>query len=140
MALMFPLHFFARTPTAGDTVKVPVRRVPKLRRDWDDEDKHRVEVDQKAKRLLIMSLPNEIIQSLDVCECAKDQWDQLANQLEGGIKMKKNRRAQFLNEYNSFQALPDESLEQNYHRFNMLINECRKYDVIRTQEENNMLF
>ncbi|XP_024974776.1 uncharacterized protein LOC112512877 [Cynara cardunculus var. scolymus] len=135
-----PITLIPRNPAAGDTVEVPARHVPKLRIDWDDEDRRLVEVDQKAKRLLIMALPNEIFQSLDACEFAKDLWDQLANHLEGGIKMKKNRRAQCLNEYNRFQALPDESLEQTYHRFNTLINKCRKCNVTRTQEENNMLF
>ncbi|XP_024989184.1 uncharacterized protein LOC112523740 [Cynara cardunculus var. scolymus] len=133
-----------RIPAADDTVEVLARSVPKLRRDWENEDKRRVKIDKKSKSLLIMALPNEIFQYLDACDSAKDLWDQLANQLEGGIKMKKNRRAQYLNEYNSFQALPNESLEQTYHRFNTLINtlinKCRKCDVIRTQEENNMLF
>ncbi|XP_024990678.1 uncharacterized protein LOC112524967 [Cynara cardunculus var. scolymus] len=129
-----------RIPAAGDTVEVPARRVPKFCCDWNDKDKRKVEVDQKAKRLLIMALPNEIFQSLKACNSAKDLWDQLENQLEGGIKMKKNHRAQCLNEYNSFQALPDEFLEQTYHWFNTLINKCRKCDVIKSQEENNMLF
>ncbi|XP_024965871.1 uncharacterized protein LOC112506077 [Cynara cardunculus var. scolymus] len=107
-----PTTLIPGIPVVGDTVEVPARRVPKLCRDWDDEDKKIVEVDQKAKRLLIMALPIEIFESLDACESAKDLWDQLANQLEGGIKMKKKRLAQCLNEYNSFQALPDEYLVQ----------------------------
>ncbi|XP_024964145.1 uncharacterized protein LOC112504437 [Cynara cardunculus var. scolymus] len=106
-----PTTLIPRIPAADDTVEVPSKRVPKLRTDWDDEEKKRVEVDQKSKTLLIMALPNEIFQSLDACESAKDLWDQLENQLEGGTKMMKNRHAQCLNEYNSFHALPNESLE-----------------------------
>ncbi|XP_024990654.1 uncharacterized protein LOC112524944 [Cynara cardunculus var. scolymus] len=115
-----PTTLIPRIHAADDTVEEPARRILKLRRDWDDEDRRRVEVDQKAKRLFIMALPNKIFQYLDACESAKDLWDQLANQLEGGIKMKKNRRVQCLNGYNSFQGLPDESLEQTYHHLNTL--------------------
>ncbi|XP_024962137.1 uncharacterized protein LOC112502460 [Cynara cardunculus var. scolymus] len=129
-----------RVPATLTTVEILAIRIPKERKDWDDEDKKIIEIDHKSKRLLIMAIPNEIFQSLDGCESAKDLWDQLADQLEGGIKMRKNRRAQCLNEYKNFQAHSDESLEQTYHRFNTLINKCKKCDVIRTQEENNMLF
>ena len=47
------------------------------------------EIDHMAQRLLIMATPNDIFQSLDACETSKDIWDQLANQLEGGINQER---------------------------------------------------
>ncbi|KAI3714928.1 hypothetical protein L6452_21890 [Arctium lappa] len=80
------------------------------------------------------------LEELDSCKTAKEIWDQLLNQLEGGLQTQKNRRNLCINEYHNFHALPEEILHQTYSRFNILIIKCRKFGVIRTKEKNNVLF
>ncbi|KAJ9538240.1 hypothetical protein OSB04_030973 [Centaurea solstitialis] len=52
----------------------------------------------------------------------------------------KNNRTMCISEYHEFKAKEGESLKDTYSRFNILINKCKRSGVIRTNEDNNMLF
>ncbi|KAI3681673.1 hypothetical protein L6452_36476 [Arctium lappa] len=134
-----PMVLVPRVPATADTAEIPAYYEKKTT-NFTDEETNMMDNDSKAIRLLIMVIPNDIFQELDSCKTAKEMWDQLLNQLEGGIQTQKNRRNLCINEYHDFHALPEEILHQTYSRFNILINKCRKFGVIRTKEENNVLF
>ncbi|KAI3715138.1 hypothetical protein L6452_22108 [Arctium lappa] len=134
-----PMVLVPRVPATADTAEIPAYYEKKTT-NFTDEENNMMDNDSKAVRLLIMAIPNDIFQELDSCKTAKEIWDQLLNQLEGGLQTQKNRRNLCINEYNDFHALPEEKLHQTYSRFNILINKCRKFGVIRTKEENNVLF
>lgn len=135
-----PMVLIPRVAATETTPEVPARLVPKTGDTITEEDKSKFENDEKATRLMIMAIPNDIFQELDSCVNAKEIWDQLINQLEGGIKTQKNRRSQCINEYSDFTALTSETLLQTYNRFNVLINKHKKCNVIRSKEDNNVLF
>ncbi|KAI3735828.1 hypothetical protein L6452_15348 [Arctium lappa] len=134
-----PMVLVPRVPATTDTAEIPAYYEKKTT-NFTDEENNMMDNDSKAVRLLIMAIPNDIFQELDSCKTAKEIWDQLLNQLEGGLQTQKNRRNLCINEYHDFHALPEEKLHQTYSRFNILINKCRKFGVIRTKEENNVLF
>ncbi|KAI3692973.1 hypothetical protein L6452_32799 [Arctium lappa] len=113
---------------------------PKPVLEWSEEEKAQHELAKKAKRLIIIAIPNDIFQSLDSCETSKDLWLELEKQLEGGAKTLKNNRALCINEYFAFKALPGESSQSTYNRYNSLINKCKRYGIHRTSEENNIRF
>ncbi|KAJ9544132.1 hypothetical protein OSB04_023839 [Centaurea solstitialis] len=52
----------------------------------------------------------------------------------------KNNRTLCIDEYHDFKAKDRELLKDTYARFNTLISKCRRSGVIRTMEDNNMLF
>ncbi|KAJ9547500.1 hypothetical protein OSB04_020043 [Centaurea solstitialis] len=45
-----------------------------------------------------------------------------------------------INEYHEFKAKEGETLKDTYSRFNILISKCKRSGVIRSNEDNNMLF
>ncbi|KAI3758472.1 hypothetical protein L6452_06035 [Arctium lappa] len=134
-----PMVLVPRVPATADTAEIPAYYEKKTT-NFTDEENNMMDNDSKAVRLLIMAIPNDIFQELDSCKTAKEICDQLLNQLEGGLQTQKNRRNLCINEYHDFHALPEEKLHQTYSRFNILINKCRKFGVIRKKEENNVLF
>ncbi|KAI3770174.1 hypothetical protein L6452_01297 [Arctium lappa] len=135
-----PMTTVPRVPATANTPEILEYQHPKHVLEWSEEEKAQHELAKKAKRLIIMAIPNDIFQSLDSCETSKDLWLELEKQLEGGAKTLKNSRALCINEYFAFKALPGESIQSTYNRYNYLINKCKRYGIHRTSEENNVRF
>ncbi|KAI3729859.1 hypothetical protein L6452_18530 [Arctium lappa] len=135
-----PMTTVPRVPATANTSEIPEYQHPKPVLEWSEEEKAQHELAKKAKRLIIMAIPNDIFQSLESCETSKDLWLELEKQLEGGAKTLKNNRALCINEYFAFKALPGESIQSTYNRYNSLINKCKRYGIHRTSEENNVRF
>ncbi|KAI3819799.1 hypothetical protein L1987_13651 [Smallanthus sonchifolius] len=66
--------------------------------------------------LLIMAIPNDIIQDVDLCEFVKEIWDELGRLLEDGLKVIKNLRTKCQNDYETFKAKLRETLMMVYQR------------------------
>ncbi|KAI3715214.1 hypothetical protein L6452_22186 [Arctium lappa] len=135
-----PMTIVPHVPATVNTPEVPEYQHPKPIAEWSEEERTLHDFAKKTKRLIIMAIPNDIIQSLDSCETSKDLWLELEKQLEGGAKTLKNNRALCINEYFSFKALSGESIQSTYNRYNSLINKCKRYGIHRTSEENNVRF
>ncbi|KAJ9561843.1 hypothetical protein OSB04_007003 [Centaurea solstitialis] len=56
------------------------------------------------------------------------------------MKTLKNNRAFCINEYHTFKALDGESLSNTYSKFNTLISNCKRYEIVRSTEDNNYVF
>ncbi|KAJ9557841.1 hypothetical protein OSB04_012455 [Centaurea solstitialis] len=135
-----PVKLIPRVPATSTTLEIPEYYQPKPQTDWDEEEKEFFGLAPKCKRLLIMALPNDIFEYLDHRGTSMGLWAELLKQLEGGVKTLKNYRTVCINEYNEFMAKEGESLKDTNYRFNILIIKCRRSGVIRTNEDNNMLF
>ncbi|KAI3665056.1 hypothetical protein L6452_43673 [Arctium lappa] len=135
-----PMTTIPRVPATSNTPEVPEYQHPQPIFEWTEEEKALHELAKKAKRLIIMAIPNDIFQSLDSCETSKDLWLELEKHLEGGAKTFKNNKALCINEYFAFKALPSESIQSTYNRYNSLLNKCKRYGIHRTSEENNVRF
>ncbi|KAJ9535243.1 hypothetical protein OSB04_un001666 [Centaurea solstitialis] len=135
-----PYTTVPRVPATATTVEIPEYYKPKDLKDWSVEDTTLVDLSGKCKRLLIMALPNDIFESLDHCETSMELWAELLRQVDGGAKTMKNNRTLCIDEYHDFKAKDGELLKETYARFNTLISKCRRSGVIRSKEDNNMLF
>ncbi|KAJ9553355.1 hypothetical protein OSB04_017400 [Centaurea solstitialis] len=135
-----PYTIVSPVPATATTAEVPEYYKPKELKEWSEEDTTLVDLSEKCKRLLIMALPNDIFESLDHCQTSMELWAELLRQVEGGVKTMKNNRTLCIDEYHDFKAKDGELLKDTYARFKALISKCRRSGVIRTKEDNNMLF
>ncbi|KAI3770591.1 hypothetical protein L6452_01730 [Arctium lappa] len=120
-----PMVLVPRVPATADTAEIPAYYEKKTS-NFTDEETNMMDNDSKVVRLLIMTIPNDIFQELDSCVTAKEIWDQLLNQLEGGLQTQKNRRNLCINEYHDFLVLPEETLHQTYLRKSLKEEEMMK--------------
>ncbi|KAK1379061.1 hypothetical protein POM88_025805 [Heracleum sosnowskyi] len=74
------------------------------------------------------------------CKSAKEIWDTLETQCQGSASVKKNRRALLIQEYEQFDARPDESLIDLYNRFLTLLNSLSLVDKEYETEDSNTKF
>ncbi|KAI3718148.1 hypothetical protein L6452_19001 [Arctium lappa] len=115
-------------PMAPITVQIP-------------DQKSRYKADKQARSLLLQSIPNEIYIKIDSYKAnAKKMWDQLQKMMMGSKVGNQMKVANCINSYEEFKAKENESLEDTYERFVLLLNELTKNKVKKKQLENNVKF
>ena len=73
-----PLTPLTTTPIVPPaTVVEPPRTMVKAQDQWTEEDKKLVNLDIKARSLIVMSLPNEVYHLVMLCLDAKNLWNTL---------------------------------------------------------------
>ncbi|GJV93897.1 hypothetical protein Tco_1541710 [Tanacetum coccineum] len=90
---------------------------------WFSDERRVVNQDQRLKSIIILCLPDDIIESVISCETVKDTWTNLVHNFEGPSNTKENRNIGLKLEYNTFRAKPFESLSPIYTRYKTLLNE-----------------
>ncbi|KAL8134022.1 hypothetical protein AgCh_009193 [Apium graveolens] len=79
--------------------------------------------DAKVRNILHNSLETVMSKRVIACKTEKDTWDALKIQCQGTINIKKNRRADLIQEYEQFEAKSDESLTNTYDIFLTLLDD-----------------
>ncbi|GKE69289.1 hypothetical protein Tco_1527361, partial [Tanacetum coccineum] len=120
-----PYVFRNITPT-GSTL-------PRLQevKDLQGDDLLYYDVEMELTNMILLSIPNEIYNSMDSCKTAKEMWDHVEHLMRGTIQNQVDRETRFTNEFDQFVAEPGESLVSVYNRFAQLMNDL---------ERNNMKF
>ena len=77
----------------------------------------------KALSAIQMCLPSDSIHLFQDCKFSKELWDALTAHCEGDTNMKKNRIKLLIRQYEVFNGLRTESLDQLITRFSHLITE-----------------
>ncbi|KAI3681018.1 hypothetical protein L6452_35799 [Arctium lappa] len=115
----------------GDEDKVrKMKIVPKEFAQYSDEQKSRFKADKQARYLLLHSISNEIYIKIDSYKAnAKKMWDQLQKMMMGSKVENQMKVANCINNYEEFKAKENESLEEIYERFVLLLNELSKNKV-----------
>ncbi|KAI3747844.1 hypothetical protein L6452_10529 [Arctium lappa] len=108
---------------------------------YSEEQKSRYKADKQARSLLLQSIPNEIYIKIDSYKAnAKKMWDQLQKMMMGSKVGNQMKVADCINSYEEFKAKENESLEDTYERFVLLLNELTKNKVKKKKLENNVKF
>ncbi|KAI3665074.1 hypothetical protein L6452_43691 [Arctium lappa] len=125
----------------GDEDRVrKMKIVPKDFAQYSDEQKNRFKTDKQARSLLLQSIPNEISIKIDNYKAnAKNMWDRLQKMMMGSKVGNQMKVANCINNYEEFKAKENESLEETYERFMLLLNELSK-NKVKKQIENNVKF
>ncbi|GJV67810.1 retrovirus-related pol polyprotein from transposon TNT 1-94 [Tanacetum coccineum] len=74
----------------------------------------------KLINLILLSIPNDIYNSVDACTSAKDMWKRVKRLMRGTIQNKVDRETRFTNEFDQFVVEPGEALQ-----FKKLVNVSR---------------
>ncbi|GJS33552.1 integrase, catalytic region, zinc finger, CCHC-type containing protein [Tanacetum coccineum] len=74
----------------------------------------------EALNLILISIPNNIYNSVDACTTAKAMWQRVERLMRGTVQNKVDRETHFNNEFDQFVAKPGEALVSVYTRFAQL--------------------
>ncbi|GJT68989.1 integrase, catalytic region, zinc finger, CCHC-type containing protein [Tanacetum coccineum] len=80
--------------------------------------------------LILLSIPNEIYNSVDACTTAKEMWKRVKRLMRGTIQNQVDRETCFTNEFDQFVAEPGEALVSVYNCFAQLMNDLERNKMI----------
>ncbi|GKC19636.1 hypothetical protein Tco_1021786, partial [Tanacetum coccineum] len=103
---------------ATDTQEKRTQNVDNLTGD----DLKQYEADIEAMNLILISIPNDIYNSIDACQNARDIWNTVKRLRQGTELSKTEREPRFVNEFDKFTVELRESLSSVYNRFSQLTN------------------
>ncbi|KAJ9547140.1 hypothetical protein OSB04_019683 [Centaurea solstitialis] len=128
------------TPETATTPAIEPRRVYKLFRHYNELEKIRAEVDDKALTFLTMAIPNDLFNRVDSRKTAKELWDELEKQFQGTERSIQAKLNQAIGSYEGFKALEGETLADYYSRFNIILNDLRRNGMQKSTSEINFKF
>nr|GEV67246.1 hypothetical protein [Tanacetum cinerariifolium] len=105
--------------------------VPKLQtaKDLQGDALLHYDAEIKVMNLILLSIPNDIYNSMDSCTSAKDMCKRVERLMRGTIQNKVDRETRFKNEFDQFVAEPGEALVFVYNRFAQLMNDLERNDM-----------
>ncbi|GKE71900.1 hypothetical protein Tco_1529972 [Tanacetum coccineum] len=89
------------------------------------------DAEMELMNLILLSIPNEIYNSMDACTTVKEMWKKVECLMRCTIQNQVDRETLFTNEFDQFVAEPWEALVSVYNRFAQLMNDL---------EQNKMIF
>ncbi|GJT84417.1 hypothetical protein Tco_1058759 [Tanacetum coccineum] len=82
---------------------------PQTKDDLTGDDLKQYEADIEAMNLILLSIPNDIYNSVDACKNARDMWVRVKRLMQGTELSKIERESRFLNEFDKFTSKSGES-------------------------------
>ncbi|KAJ9544347.1 hypothetical protein OSB04_024054 [Centaurea solstitialis] len=128
------------TPETATTPAIEPRRVYKLFRHYNELEKIRAEIDDKALTFLTMAIPNDLFNRVDSRKTAKELWDELEKQFQGTERSIQAKLNQAIGAYEGFKALEGETIADSYSRFNIILNDLRRNGMHKSTSEINFKF
>ncbi|GKD40637.1 putative reverse transcriptase domain-containing protein, partial [Tanacetum coccineum] len=106
--------------------------VPKLQtaKDLQGDALLHYDAEMELMNLILLSIPNEIYNSVDACTTAKEMWKRVERLMRGTIQNQVDRETRFTNEFDQFVAEPGEALVSVYNRFAQLMNDLERNKMI----------
>ncbi|GKA57673.1 hypothetical protein Tco_0756861 [Tanacetum coccineum] len=115
---------------------------PRMQKEEDlrgDDLKH-YEADIEAMNLILISISNDIYNSVDACTTAKSMWQRVERLMRGTMRNKVDRETRFNNEFDQLVAEPGEALVSVYNRFSQLMNDLERNGIIFSKGTINTKF
>ncbi|XP_074356105.1 uncharacterized protein LOC141695788 [Apium graveolens] len=130
----YPQKIISMTPT------IPEHYIRLEKSEWSDPEKAAMLKDAKVMNILHNSLDNIMSNMVIAYKTVKAIRDDLETQCQGTLEIKNNRRVVLVQEYEQFDARPDETITDNYDRLLTLLNDLslvgKDYDI----EDSNTKF
>ncbi|XP_072082090.1 uncharacterized protein [Arachis hypogaea] len=90
--------------------------------EWTNEEKKKVELNAKAINLMHCAISFEEFRKVSRYKTAKEIWDKLRLTHEGTKQVRETRIDILMKEYEMFSMKEDESIDQMFERFSIIIN------------------
>ncbi|GKB12968.1 retrovirus-related pol polyprotein from transposon TNT 1-94, partial [Tanacetum coccineum] len=112
--------------------------VPKLQtaEDLQGDALLHYDAEMELMNLILLSIPNDIYNSVDACTSAKDMWKRVERLMRGTIQNKVDRETGFTNEFDQFVTEPGEALFLNSLQPEWLNKDEYQQDDVHTNSED----
>ncbi|GKB21487.1 zf-CCHC domain-containing protein [Tanacetum coccineum] len=94
----------------------------------DDDLKKKLAKNNKAKMVLYNALPKKEYERIFMCKTAKDIWQSLLITHQGNSHVKDNKIDLFVQQYEQFTILKEESIDSGFARSNTIITSLKALD------------
>ncbi|GAV60778.1 UBN2 domain-containing protein, partial [Cephalotus follicularis] len=102
--------------------------VSKPRNLYDDNDRKRVQINAKAKHIIICAINSNDFNRISSCISAKEMWDRLEVIYEGTNQVKEAKVSMLVHEYEMFTMNENEDIKSMFSRFTNIINALQALD------------
>ncbi|GAV57790.1 zf-CCHC domain-containing protein/UBN2 domain-containing protein [Cephalotus follicularis] len=109
--------------------------VSKPRNLYDDNDRKRVQINAKAKHIIICAINSNDFNRISSCISAKEMWDRLEVTYEGTNQVKEAKISMLVHEYEMFTMNENEDIKSMFSRFTNIINALQALDKIYSNSE-----
>ncbi|GKC14223.1 hypothetical protein Tco_1011005 [Tanacetum coccineum] len=101
-----------------------------IAKDLQGDELSHYDVEIELMNLILLSIPNEIYNSVDACTMAMEMWKRVERLMRGTIQNQVDRETLFTNEFDQFVTKPGEALVSVYNRFAQLMNDLERNKMI----------
>jgi hypothetical protein len=108
---------------------------PKTPGEWSTQEADRVLLNTKAKLFIKSAMSREEYDRIMQCKTAKEMWETLQVHHEGTSRVKETRIDIGVRKFELFEMQEDESIDQMYGRFTIIINELNSLGKTYTTHE-----
>ncbi|GAV57659.1 UBN2 domain-containing protein, partial [Cephalotus follicularis] len=109
--------------------------IAKPRSSYNDEDRKRVQMNAKVKRIIICAINCKDFNRVSSCISAKEMWDRLQVTYEGTNQVKEVKISMLVHEYEMFTMNEDEDIKSMFSRFTNITNALQSLDKIYSNSE-----
>ncbi|KAJ0839390.1 putative transcription factor interactor and regulator CCHC(Zn) family [Helianthus annuus] len=126
-----PREIMMESPTEPDV------KIKKPRDKYTEDDLLIVEEDDRALSYLTMGLGPDIAIGFRTCKSAKELWDSLIEVYEGNEDMKESRRNLLQQNFNNFNHIYGETIDNQIQRFVKLVTQMQMEEIHTTNASSN---
>ncbi|KAJ0542527.1 putative transcription factor interactor and regulator CCHC(Zn) family [Helianthus annuus] len=126
-----PREIMMESPTEPDV------KIKKPRDKYTEDDLLIVEEDDRALSYLTMGLGPDIAIGFRSCKSAKELWDSLIEVYEGNEDMKESRRNLLQQNFNNFNHIYGETIDNQIQRFVKLVTQMQMEEIHTTNASSN---
>ncbi|GAV64698.1 LOW QUALITY PROTEIN: UBN2 domain-containing protein, partial [Cephalotus follicularis] len=102
--------------------------IPKPRNTYNENDRRRVQLNAKAKHVIICAINSSEFNRVSSCNFAKEMWDRLEVTYEGTNQVKDAKISMLVHDYELFSMNEDEDIKSMFTRFKNIINDLQSLD------------
>ncbi|GAV84318.1 zf-CCHC domain-containing protein/UBN2 domain-containing protein [Cephalotus follicularis] len=109
--------------------------IPKPRSSYNDNDRRRVQMNAKAKHIILCSINSSKFNRVSSCVSTKEMWDRLEVTYEGTNQVKEAKISMFVHDYEMFTMNENEDIKSMFTRFTNIINALQTLDKTYSNSE-----